>query len=580
MTFATPLWLWALFALPLLAAAESWTTSRDRSRVARLAARALWPRVVRREAEAWRFLRLGLLLLGVACLVLALARPQWGIVREKIEREGVDCVLVLDTSGSMATEDVAPSRLFLARNAILNLVSRLEGDRFALVAFEGEAHALVPLTLDADAIGLFLDSVEPGIVSSPGSSLGRGLAKGLEMFVDKERRNKVLVLVSDGEDLEGEVEEAVRRAREAGAVVHTVGVGSENGQPVPDFDKDGNRIGFKRDEAGAAVVSRLHPETLEAMARGTGGRFVRITPVDTSLAPIAAAIEAMEQKSLAREYSYRKKERFQIPLGISLGCLTLALLMPLPLPSRRKAAALAAALPLALLASEARADGAHVMDEVLLRPRRATAEARREYDKGNHQAALEAFDRASASRPSDPRARFNQADGLYKNGRYDEAETLYRALAADPRSGLAGPSRFNLGNTLFQKQDYPGAIGAYRDALALMPGDLDARRNLELALLAMEREQEEKKKQKEQQEQEPQDQRQQEKKDPKGKGSDAPREPPRSDEEKERERFQKEAGMPKERAMQLLEALQQNEKAEQKRLLAPQKAQRKKGKDW
>src|SRR6185503_3309858 len=112
-----------------------------------------------RPNEGWRRARLALLAIGVAGIVLALARPQWGIVREKVEREGVDVVLLLDTSASMATEDVAPSRLFLARAALLGLVSRLEGDRFGLVAFEGEAYPLVPLTPDADAVGLFLDTV-------------------------------------------------------------------------------------------------------------------------------------------------------------------------------------------------------------------------------------------------------------------------------------------------------------------------------------------------------------------------------------------------------------------------------------
>src|SRR5512147_1838830 len=287
MIFASPAWLLALLALPLLAGLEVWLSRRDRDRLSRLVSRPLWGRVVRRPSERWRWLRLGLLLLGAAAVVVALARPQWGILREKVEREGVDVVLVLDTSGSMNTPDVAPSRFFLARQALLQLVGRLEGDRFALVAFEGEAYPLVPLTLDADALGLFLETVEPGIVPAPGTSLGVGLAKGLDAFVDKERRNKVMVLVSDGEDLEGEVEEAVRKAREAGVVVHTVGVGTEAGQPVPDFDREGKRIGFKKDEAGGAVVSRLNPATLEAIARGTGGRFFRLTAADTSLSALA-----------------------------------------------------------------------------------------------------------------------------------------------------------------------------------------------------------------------------------------------------------------------------------------------------
>ena len=315
MIFASPAWLFALLALPALLAIEVWLTGRDRDRLSSLVSRPLWGRVVRRPDERWRLVRLALLLLGAAGVVVALARPQWGIVREKVEREGVDVVLVLDTSGSMATADVAPSRFFLARQALLQLIARLEGDRFALVAFEGEAYPLVPLTLDADALGLFLETVEPGIVPAPGTSLGVGLAKGLEAFVDQERRNKVMVLVSDGEDLEGEVEAAVRRAKEAGVVVYAVGVGTEGGQPVPDVDAEGRVTGYKRDESGGAVVSRLNLATLDAIARGTGGKAFRITPADTSLSGLASAIEGMEQKAMAREYSYRRKERFQLPLA-------------------------------------------------------------------------------------------------------------------------------------------------------------------------------------------------------------------------------------------------------------------------
>ncbi|HEY6552280.1 MAG TPA: VWA domain-containing protein, partial [Vicinamibacteria bacterium] len=330
MVFAEPLWLFALLALPLLVALEAWAAKRDHARVARLVARPLWSRVLERRSPRWRPLRLGLLLLGAAGLVLALARPQWGIVREKVEREGVDVVLALDTSGSMATEDVPPNRFFLARAALSSLVARLEGDRFGLLAFEGEAYPLVPLTLDADAIGLFLETVEPGIVPAPGTSLGVGLGRGLSMFVDKERHNRVMVLVSDGEDLDGEVEEAVGKAKEAGVVVHTVGVGTEAGQPVPDFDREGNSIGFKKNPEGGAVVSRLNTATLEAIARGTGGRFFRITPADTSLSALAAAIEGLEQRTLAREFSYRRKERFQVPLAVGLGAIAAALLLPLP----------------------------------------------------------------------------------------------------------------------------------------------------------------------------------------------------------------------------------------------------------
>mgnify|MGYP001309493761 CR=1 FL=1 len=606
MIFEAPLWLFGLLALPLLAALEVWLTRHDRDRTARLVARPLWPRVLRRPAEHWRFIRLALVLLGVAGITFALARPQWGIVRERVEREGADIVLVLDSSGSMATEDVPPNRFFIARQALASLIARLEGDRFGLVAFEGDAYPLAPLTLDADALGLFLETMEPGIVPSPGTSLGTGLAKGLDLFVDKERRNKVMVLVSDGEDLEGDVEDAIRRAKAAGVIVHTVGVGTEAGQPVPDFDRDGRRTGFKHDGTGSVVVSRLNPATLEAIARGTGGRTFRITPTDPSLSSLALAIEGMEQKSLAREFSYRRKERFQIPLGIGVFALAFALLLPLPPFGRRgrargaagsAPARVAGALALVCaLTAPARAQAppgtapepapppasraARIVDEMMLRPTRLTADGRKQYAGGNHPQALSAFERAARSRPDDVRARFNVADGLYKNGKFDEAAALFRSLGENAASPLAGPSRFNLGNTLYQKQDYPGAIQAYRDALRLAPDDRETRRNLELALRAL-KEQEEQQKQKQQQQQKPEGQKKQDPQQGDSKQQNqGPGEQKNTPEQREQQRFRQEAGMPKDRAMQLLDALQQNEKAEQRKLLLARRAQRKGGKHW
>jgi Ca-activated chloride channel family protein len=604
MSFAAPAWLFALLVLPLIAAGEALLTRRDRDRVARLVSRSLWPRVVTRPEEGWRLSRLGLLLVGALGLVLALARPEWGIIREKVEREGVDVVLVLDASGSMATEDVPPSRFFLARSALFSLVSRLEGDRIGLLAFEGEAYPLVPLTLDADAVGLFLETLEPGIVPAPGSSLGVGLAKGLDMFVDKERRNKVMVLVSDGEDLEGDVPEAIRKAKEAGVVVHTVGVGTEQGQPVPDFDRQGSRVGFKKDESGSAVVSRLHPETLEAISRGTGGTYVRLSSSGASLSAVASAIEGMERKTLAREWSYRKRERYQVPLGIALASLTLAFLLPPPFPLARRrnheAGRLAAAILAALLlgAPPARAESGRLSDEILLRPHRFTRQGRSEFQRGDHPKSLASFEKAAKSRPQDPAARFNLADALYKNGKFDEAATLYRALGADAASALSPDARFNLGNTLYQKKDYGAAVKAYKDALRLRPDDPDATRNLELALKALEDQKRQQQQQQNKDEQQKQDQqqkdqgqeqrkdsRQQEGKDQKqdqqkDRQGGKPQERPQTDDEKEQQRFRQEAGMPKERAMQLLDALQQNEKDEQKRLLAEKQPSKRPRRDW
>ena len=604
-------------------------TRRDRERLSRLVSRPLWGRVVRRPDERWRLLRLALLLLGAAGVVVALARPQWGIVREKVEREGVDVVLVLDTSGSMATADVAPSRFFLARQALLQLIARLEGDRFALVAFEGEAYPLVPLTLDADALGLFLETVEPGIVPAPGTSLGVGLAKGLEAFVDQERRNKVMVLVSDGEDLEGEVEAAVRRAKEAGVVVHAVGVGTEGGQPVPDVDAEGRVTGYKRDESGGAVVSRLNLATLDAIARGTGGKAFRITPADTSLSGLASAIEGMEQKAMAREYSYRRKERFQVPLAFGLACLALGLLLPPP-PLRwprlgrrsvedaaRQAAVLLLAFALASPRARAGAPGRSGRPRAGARRRRALAPHRQgprrgaaappaRHGRGPRRVrprqppagalGLRARGRGAAAGPGGPlqRGRRPLQERQVRRGggslprprrrpgvrRWRRPPATTWATASSRRRTTAARSR----PTATPSAWPPGTrtpAATSRWPFARSGSRKSRRRKQEQD----QKDQQQKKDQQGQDKQPPQDQKGQP--DQKGQDKQQPaqqdaqnQERPQTPQERADQRFRQEAGMPRERAMQLLDALQQNEKAEQKKLLAQKRAQKKKGKDW
>ncbi len=578
MELAAPLWLLALAAIPLLVVAEAWCVRRDRARTARLVARALWPRVVQRPAEGWRWVRMGLLGVGVAGLAVALAGPRWGVVREKVEREGVDVVFAVDTSASMAAEDVQPNRFFLARAALTSLLDLLEGDRVALVAVEGEAYPLVPLTLDAAAVALFLETMEPGIVPTPGTSLGAGLEAALSLFVDDQRANKVIVLVSDGEDLEDSVERGLRAARAKGVVVHTVGVGTAEGAPVPHFDDQGRRAGFKQDRDGTAVVSRLREEVLQRLARETGGQYVRATPAGAGVRQIAAAVRGMEQKALAQEYSYRPKERYQWPLGLAVFAFTAGLL--LPPPWRRRLGAVPVLLAVAL--APAPAGAVDVLGEITLAPQRHTRAGRQAWKQGDYPKALERFGAAAKLRQEDERALYNLADALVANGQVDEAIPLLQALGGKPASPLAASARYNLGNAFFLKGDYGSAVGAYRRALELAPGDEDTRRNLELALrrLKMEQQREQQEPNQSQQQRRRQDEKQAQQPQPARGADQSPQQRPQTPEEREQQRFEREVGMSKERAMQLLDALQQNEKAEQKRLLAQRQEGRREGRDW
>ena len=582
MSFATPLWLLLILLAPALA--WLWTRARreDQKRLDAFVTPAMFDRVGTRNSRRVEHMRIAAVLAGVVFLALALARPQWGIVRERVERTGVDVAFVLDTSLSMSVEDVSPNRFFLARQALAGLMGRLPGDRFSLVAFEGEAYPLVPLTLDADAVPLFLDTLDPGFVPTPGSNLQAGLESGIATFVDPGRANRVIVLVTDGEDLEEGLEPAIAAARKAGVVVHTVGVGSTAGGPVPDRDQNGERSGYKL-ENGEPVMSRLNEENLERLAQATGGRYVHASPSDTSLSAIGAAIEGMENRQATSEFSFRKKERFQIPLGLAFLSFIVALYGPVMTRRLRPAAALTGGIILFLGAAvPARAD---IKDEVLARPSRETNRGLKAYESGDAARALEAFEKARLARPTSPVTRFNEAVAQAKAGKGAEAIDTFTTLSRE-KNDLGFEANYNLGNALLSGQQLPGAVAAYRDALRLKPDDLRARRNLEIALRQLEQQKKEQDKQDKQnpdkKDQEKKDQQKQEEKQNQQDKQPRPdeKQPPKSEKERENEKFQKETGMSKDRAMQLLKALEQNEKAEQKKKLEAERAKRRKGKDW
>ena len=258
----------------------------------------------------------------------ALARPHWGDRRERAERRGADVVLVLDTSASMRAADVSPSRFALARQAAQSLVSRLGSDRVALVSCEGEAQALVPLTLDAAAVGLFLDAMEPGMGAKPGTSIAAGIAAAVELFPPGVGGGRHVVFFSDGEDLEGGVEAAIGRAKAEGITIHTVFVGaaSGNGAPVPEVDVAGRTSGYKTDASGQPVLSKPDPALLRRLAGETGGSFTVVSSLRTDLEGVARQIDLGARRPMSEVLLTMREERFQIPLGVAVAALGLLLL--------------------------------------------------------------------------------------------------------------------------------------------------------------------------------------------------------------------------------------------------------------
>lgn len=322
LTLGEPRLLWLALLAPLLALLAGWLWRRQLAALAAWASRGLWTRLMPGYRPARLALHVGLLAVAVLGVALALARPRWGQGDEVVERRGVDVVLVMDSSLSMSAADVTPDRLTVARLLARGLVERLAGNRLGLVQSEGEGEVLAPLTLDRSVIDLLLDSIVPASLPTPGTRLARGIERALELFPAGGGAQRVLVVLTDGEDF-GEDWSALRRKLQDGeVVVHAVAVGTPRGARLP---LPGTEAGYKLDEHGQPVVSRVRTEELARLAAQTGGELVTAERAGTSIEPIATAVARLEARSLGSEQVRQQKERFQWLLAPAALALLLAL---------------------------------------------------------------------------------------------------------------------------------------------------------------------------------------------------------------------------------------------------------------
>jgi Ca-activated chloride channel family protein len=287
------------------------------------ASRGLWSRLMPTWSAARVRLSVTCLALAIFCSLLALARPRWGADREEVERRGVDVVFMIDSSLSMGVQDVTPSRLYVAKALIRRMAQAMPGNRIGLVQTEGTGIVLAPLTLDGAVVDLLLDTVEPGSLPTPGTELAPGLEAALGLFGEESEKHRVLVLLSDGEDHGGGLEQQVARLREGGVVVHAFGIGTPNGAPVP-IPGTGGRS-FKRESDGSLVISRLHEDVLEGMARATSGSYTRVTSAAVDSTPVLRQIDSMEKRTIESQVSSHLTERFQWPLAFAVAALLLYL---------------------------------------------------------------------------------------------------------------------------------------------------------------------------------------------------------------------------------------------------------------
>ncbi len=324
--FAFPNGLYLLALIPFMAGFLLWSIRKRRRLLERFGNPQLMARLTNGVSRRRRFVKALLLLACIGFLAIALGRPQFGTRLQTVKREGQDIVVALDLSLSMLAEDVQPNRLRKAKHAIGGLIDRLRGDRIALVGFAGRAFVQCPLTLDYGAAKTFLDSMDTDLIPVQGTALDAAIEKAASLFSEKEEKHKVVVLVTDGEDHSGEAAAAAAKASGKGIVVFVVGVGSARGTPIPLRDGKGRPEGFKKDDEGEIVMTRLDESTLQSVAGDSGGHYYRLSAGEAEMGKIYDEVAAMDKKTLATQEFAQYQEQFQVFVAIALVLLTLELI--------------------------------------------------------------------------------------------------------------------------------------------------------------------------------------------------------------------------------------------------------------
>lgn len=265
-------------------------------------------------------------LVGLAMLVLALARPVWGITQEIVRTEGVQVVIAIDISRSMEANDISPTRLNRARFDAQGIIDSLAGNDVGMVVFAREAFAYMPLTYDRGAAAVFLDGISTTMVTRQGTNIPAAIERGMGAFEPRSEAQKVLILMTDGESHQGDAVEAAQIAAQEDVRIYTVGYGSQEGTNIPIYNAAGEVAGFRTDGgSGVIITTALNEPLLQEIADTTGGFYIR---GGIDLTPLIADIQALEAGDIGQEVITRPIERFQVFVALALAALSLGMLIP------------------------------------------------------------------------------------------------------------------------------------------------------------------------------------------------------------------------------------------------------------
>ena len=519
MQFAQPFWLLAgLATCAFLLWRYRKFETLQRATLARFAAVHLLKRLTLSVSPARRKAKQALFILGVFCLFVALARPQAGYERQEVHRKGLELLFAVDTSKSMLAQDVKPDRLSRAKLAVHDLLDRLNGDAVGLVAFAGNAFLQCPMTLDYDAFRESLDALDTKVIPRGGTDIAAAIREAEALFKTRTAAEKILILITDGEDLGGEGIAAAKEAARNGVKIFAVGVGSTTGELVPVPSENGG-TDFAKDASGQLVKSHLDEATLKQIAEVTGGLYQPLGQQGEGLSAIYdQGLGSFTRHDLSARQAKVFLEQFHWALLFALGCFIAEMLIG----TRRKVRQTKTArTPVRAKPAWAHRHATAVLGIALLGATTTTRAAlpqaaEQAYKQGDFTKSQADYAAAAGKEPAKTELQFNAGSAAYKAGDLAQAATDFQNSLRTEAVPLQQSAYYNLGNTQFrlgQKSEksnpketigiWGQAVRSYDAALQIEPGDTQARHNRDLVKHNIERlkKQEDQKKQQQQQQQ-------------------------------------------------------------------------------
>ena len=307
--FANPEYLIALWLIPILIVLYILFNKNRKRLLDKFADRPLHKSIMYTFSGVKSKIKFGIILTSLALLIIAYANPQVGTKMQEVKQTGIDVYILLDVSRSMAAEDIKPNRLEKAKYQISNLIQKLRGDRIGLIIFSGEAYIQFPLTTDYSAANLFLSAVDFYSVPQPGTAIASSINMAVQSF-DTATTDKAIIIITDGEDHEGDIDAAVETATDKEIKIYTIGLGSPDGVPIPVYDNRGNERGFKQDNTGQTVLTRLNENILKKIADDGDGKYYRGNNYEDYLDKIYNDLSTLEQAEFGVKKVTDYEDRF------------------------------------------------------------------------------------------------------------------------------------------------------------------------------------------------------------------------------------------------------------------------------